>query len=248
MLISIRSCVRLGHSRLRRWILDPRIHKTAQILAYLLAGFCLSAAAIGGYSMPLTLGLACVCGGWSALAVTLGGGLGYWLFWGSAGYVGMLWLLAGLPVGLLLAHRCRQPLLLPAIAALIVAAFGLILQLWLELMIPIPIYLLRVAAAAGSAAVFSRVLQGRNPFADWLGAGLLVLALAQIVPVPYLGLGYLAAGIIGGFGTFPGAVIAGLALDVAQVTPMPMTAVMALGYLIRFWPGRCVVRWRCTAL
>lgn len=236
MMISLRECVRLGHSRVRRWVLDPRIHRTAQVLTYLLAGFCLSAAAIGNYSMPLTLGLICACGGWSALAVAVGGALGYWVFWNTAGYMGLLWVLMGLPVGLFLAQRSKQPLLIPAVSALIAAASGLIFQLALQDMTPIPIYLLRVALAAGAAAVFSRVLQGRSPFSDWLGAGLLVLALAQIVPVSYLGLGYLAAGIIAGFGTFPGAVVAGLALDVAQVTPMPMTAVLALGYLIRFWP------------
>ena len=42
--------------------------------------------------------------------------------------------------------------------------------------------------------------------------GLGVLALAQIMPIPYFGLGYVAAGLLLGCGTFPAAALAGLAL------------------------------------
>jgi len=67
-------------------------------------------------------------------------------------------------------------------------------------------------------------------------SGLGVLALAQLMPIPYLGLGYVAAGILAMTGTFPAAALAGLALDLAQVTPTPMGAVLALAYFLRLIP------------
>jgi len=60
--------------------------------------------------------------------------------------------------------------------------------------------------------------------------------LAQIMPIPYLGLGYIAAGALVSAASFPAAALAGLALDLAQVTSVPMAAVMALSYLVRFLP------------
>ena len=37
-------------------------------------------------------------------------------------------------------------------------------------------------------------------------------------------------------GAFPAAALAGLALDLARITPVPMTAVMSLAYLLRLLP------------
>jgi hypothetical protein len=42
---------------------------------------------------------------------------------------------------------------------------------------------------------------------------------------------------LGAKGAFPAAAVAGLALDLAQVSPTPMTAVMSLGFLLRLVPG-----------
>lgn len=239
MMISLQSCLQRGHSQLRRWAMNPRLHRTGQAIAYILGGFCLSAAGIGNYATTVALGMVCACRGWSALASAVGAAVGYRLFWGGAGDMALVWLLACLPAVLLLADRavCRTtPLLLPAVAAFVVSAAGLVFQLLFQYSVPVAVYLLRVLLAAGTTYLFAKVLQGRNPFADWLATGFLVLALAQIRPFPYMGLGYLAAGFVAGAYTFPGAVIAGLALDIAKITPMPMTAVMAFGYLIRFLP------------
>lgn len=63
-----------------------------------------------------------------------------------------------------------------------------------------------------------------------------MLALAQIMPIPYLGLGYVAAGALMVAGAFPAAALAGLALDLARITPVPMTAVLTAGYVVRFLP------------
>ena len=224
---------------LRRWALNPKFHSIAQASLYVLAGFCLSAASLGGYCLPLTMALVCAGAGWFPLLTAAGGFLGYWVFWGVHGYIGMFWILGGLLMALLLGEKrfSRQmPLLLPSAGALIVAASGVVFQLVLYDMTPIPVYILRVALGSGGAMLFARMLQGRNPILDWLGAGLLVLALAQIMPIPYLGLGYLAAGFAASAGAFPMAALAGLALDLAQVTKVPMTAVLAMGYLVRFLP------------
>ena len=63
-----------------------------------------------------------------------------------------------------------------------------------------------------------------------------VLALAQVVPFPWLSIGFLAAGAIGVGEGFPGVALAGLALDLAQVTPVPMTAVLCLTFFLRQLP------------
>lgn len=224
---------------MRRWALNPKIHSAVQALLYILAGFFLGAASLGNHCLPLAMALVCAGSGWSMLLSAIGGALGYWAFWGVHGYIGMFWILGGLLAALLLGDKRfhkQMPLLLPAAAGLIVAASGVLFQIAFYDMTPIPIYLLRVVLGAGAAMLFARILRERNPILDWIGAGLGVLALAQVTFIPYLGLGYLAAGFVAAAGAFPMAALAGLALDLAQVTPIPMTAVMALGYLVRFLP------------
>lgn len=238
-MISLQSYVHKGRSALRRWMLDPRLHRAGQAAVYLIAGFVLSAASLGSYSLPLAMGFVCACTGWPAVLAAAGGCLGYWLFWGTGSYIGLIWIGACLPVTLLIGSRSmfrKVSLLLPAVAGFFTAASGVACQFLFQDMTPIPIYLLRIALGAGSAMLFHKLLQGRNPILDWLATGLLVLSLAQINPIPYLGLGFLAAGFITGTGAFPAAVICGLALDLAQITPVPMTAVVSFSYLIRFLP------------
>lgn len=237
MMISLQSYVRQGRHTLRKWMLDPRIHMTARMGAHFLAGFCLSAASLGNLAQPLALGFLCACGSWSAVLVAIGGALGYLAFWGSAGYQGLLWMGAGLFVALFFSSGkagAQTPLLLPALAGFIVAAAGVAAQILLADDTPVALYLLRVALASTSAWVFSRVLRGRNPILEWVAWGFAVLALAQILPFYWLGLGYIAAGALAVAGAFPGAALAGVALDLAAVTPVSMTAVLCGSYLIRF--------------
>ena len=219
--------------------LDPKVHAYGRAAIHILAGFGLSAASLGNAALPLSMGLVCACAGWSSVLVAVGGCAGYLLFWGAAGQQGVLWLIAGLAMALLLADRRLEretPLLLPAVAGLIVSAAGVFCQAWLQDTTPVGIYVLRVALGSGSTWLFSRVLRGRNPFLDWLACSLAVLSLAQIVPVPYLGLGYLAAGALAVVGAFPAAALAGVALDLAGITPVSMTAVLCISYLVRFVP------------
>ena len=239
MMITLQSYVRKSRQWLHRLGLEPRLVAAVQMLAHFAAGFVFSAAGIAMHCMPLAMGLVCVCRGWFAVAAALGSALGYRLFWGVAGYIGVCWLLAGLPVALVLADRsiCRRtPLLLPAVGALIVSASGVVFQLAFYDTTPIGIYLLRVALGGGVTMLFQKFMRERDTIVQWLAEGCLVLALAQLVPIPYLGFGYIAAGVIAGLEGFPAAAIAGLALDIAQITPVPMTVVLCFGYLVRFLP------------
>lgn len=238
-MISIQSYVRKGHHTLRKWSLDPKIHTLSRGIVHILAGFGFSAASLGNAAMPLAMGLTCACTGWSAFLVALGGGAGYLFFWGDAGQQCIVWLVLALFCNLLLGDRRisrENPLLLPAAAALAVAVSGVIFQIAFAENVPVLIYGLRILLGSGSAWLFVMLLQGRNPVLEWIAWGLGVLALAQIVPIPYLGLGFLTAGALTVVGAFPAAALAGLALDLADVTPVPMTAVMTMGYLIRFLP------------
>ena len=238
-MISIESYVRQGRNTLRRLALDPRVHIFLRGAGYVAAGFGFSAGSLAKGALPLAMSLVCVCSGWSAVLTALGSALGYRVFWGEAGLQGVVWVALALCVALLLRDRklCRTaPLLLPAVSALIVATSGVLFQSMVWESAAIPLYLLRVVTAFGTTWLFLLVFQRRNPILDWMAAGVAVLALAQIVPIPYFGLGYVAAGMLLSAASFPAAALAGLALDLAQVTQVPMAATLALGYTVRFLP------------
>ncbi len=238
-MLSIQSYVHRSRHVLRRWAVDPRVHTAVRATGHFAAGLCLSAASLGNQMLPLSLGFVCSCSGWSAVLAALGSSVGYRIFWGEAGQQGLIWLILGLVVALALGNKRlsrETPLLMPAVAGLIPAAVGLAFQLLLQDTTPVAIYLIRIGLSAGACWVFGRAMEGRNPVLEWLAYGLGVLALAQILPLPWLGLGYVAAGVLAVVGAFPAAAVAGLALDLAQVTPVPMTAVLVLAYLIRLLP------------
>ena len=240
MMTAIRSYARQGQSVLRRWLVDPRIHKAAQIFLYLLRGFLISAASLGQYSQPFALALVCAGDRWNAVLTALGSGLGYYIFWGKGGLQGIGWIATGLPVALFLGSRPsarRMPMLLPAIAGLITAAAGLAFQLRLGDTTPVPIYLLRILLSIGVTRLFLTAEESRGQFARYLVWGVWVLALAQAAPFPWLCLGYVAAAALGTGGTFAAAALGGLALDLAQISPVPMTAVICVTYFLRLIPG-----------
>ena len=240
-MVSIESCVHRGRGILRKLAVDPRVRLAGKIGAYFAGGLVLSAASLANSAQPLVLGLLLALSGWQAAVLTLGGCAGYLLFWGKAAVQGLVWLGAGLPVALILNRRKITedvPLLMPAIAGLIISASGLAFQIFLDDATGVPVYLLRVLLAAVTTRLFVLVLERRDPMADWLGAGLLVLAMAQIAPIPRISLGYIAGGLLAAGSAFPAAALAGLALDLAQVTKVPMTAVLCLAYLTRMLPWK----------
>ena len=237
MMTTIRSYVRQSRRILYRLQTDTRLHTAVQVLLHLLTGFFLSAASLGNLPQSFTLGLVCASTGWPAALIALGGCLGYPVFWGSAGVQGIAWLAAGLGLSLLAnLSTTRMKSLIPLGASLIAAASGLLFQVRFDDATPILIYLLRIALAGASAQLFLLREKGADPVVKWLCWGVAVLALAQVAPVPWLSLGMIVAGALCVTGAFPAVALAGLALDLAQVTPVPMTAVVCLAYFLRFVP------------
>lgn len=241
MMMSLGTYVRRGQRFFRRWIGDPKLRAAAKGVGMTLAGFILSAASLGNSPQPLPLALLCAgVTGWPALLVALGSAVGYWLLWGAAGVQGIIWSGAGLVICFALGGQKlskQMPLLLPALAGLSVAATGLMFQILQAEGTDIPVYFLRIALAMGAAKVFTTVLERRDPVMDWLAWGLGVLALAQTVPLAAINPGYIAAGVLGAAAPFPAAALAGLALDLSQIAPVPMAAVLCMAFLVRLVPG-----------
>ena len=231
--------------RLHRWKRQlqrifklPRVRQTLETIVAFLMGLCLSAASLDHCLQPLPLAVLCAgLPGWLPLPFALGGSLGYGYFWGDAGLQGLVWIVAGLPVCMGLGQRLRKlrPLL-AALAGLIVAVSGLIFQLWQGEEIAVSMYLLRIALAAGATWLVCSAQLRQDPTADWLVMGLGVLALAQVAPIPAMNLGFVAAALLALTAPFPAVAIGGLALDLAGVSSLPMTAVLCLTYLLRLIP------------
>ena len=144
----------------------PRARKLGNLFQYSLTGFFLSALSIGSSPHPLAMGLVCALRGWRSLLTALGSCLGYRVFWGLAGEQGMVWSLGGWLAALVLGKRrsLREgDLLLPATASLIVSVTGLAWQVFAGDETPVPIYLLRILTAGGSAWLWGRLLRRQSP-------------------------------------------------------------------------------------
>ena len=241
MMMQISSAVHRWQQKLRRLAADPRLHQVLRPFLQLGAGLLLSAAGLGNYAMPLPMGAVCACQGWSGLLVAAGGALGYLLFWEGAGVQGVIWMIGAALIALLLGRSIfvrSGPYLLCAMSALVTAATGLYFQMRLADTTPLLIFLLRILTSAGSTAVFSLRETRRSPMTDHLYTGIFMLALAQLAPLPWLGLGFVAGGALWVSAPFPAVALGGLALDLAQITPIPMAAVACLTWFARQLPLR----------
>ncbi|MBE6923717.1 MAG: hypothetical protein E7466_00555 [Ruminococcaceae bacterium] len=241
MMMSLSSYVRRGQRIFRRLAWNPKLRITFKSLGYFLCGLIFSGASLANLPLPLPLSVLCAAGGsWPSLLISMGSGLGYWLFWGSAGAQGLVWTGAGLVISLALGSRrpsMHLPLLMPALAAFSVAFTGLLFQLLYKVdSTPFLMYLLRVCLAFGSTVVFANLRERRDPVTDWLAGALAVLALAQVSPLASFNVGFIAAGALAAGAPFPAAALAGLAMDLSQVTQVPMTAVLCLAFLVRLIP------------
>lgn len=225
--------------RLLRLGAEPWVRLMGEGIGWTAGGFCISAASLANFSLPLTLGLVAGAGSWQRVAAALGSALGYRVFWGAAGSQGVAWVLLACLAAFLPGRKKiagEAPLLEPAVAGFLVSATGLVFQMAFGDTTPVAVYLLRIFLAAGATGLAGVVMSRREPVADWLAEAVLVLALAQIFPLPWLGLGFAAAGLLSAGGSIPAAVMAGLALDLAQVTAVPMTAVCCASSLLRVIP------------
>ena len=239
--------LRRGRQRLARWASEPRVRTGAMVAGYALAGFLMSAASLLNHPLPMAMGLICAVTGWRSLVMALGSAVGYRLFWGAAGVQGVVWSGLGCLLSLFLGKRKAvqdAPLLLSAVAAFLVSATGLAFQVFFQDDTVLGIYLLRVALAGAGTKLYSLVVQRQGPTADRLGLATAVLALAQIAPVSWLNLGFIVSGAIGAAASFTTSALAGLALDLAQITQTPMTGVLCGIFLVRMIPG--IPKWlRC---
>lgn len=239
MMVTIETYARRWRSAAKKLVADQRIRMVAKTAVHFGCGFALSAASLMQRCQPFAVGLLCAVTGLRAVLLALGAGAGYLLFWGEAGYQGLLWLALALPVALILGKRQiihESALLMSSIAALIVSASGLFFQIFFHDTTPVMAYLLRIFTGAVSARLFYLVRRRQDQAADWLAAGIAVLALAQISVFPGFSLGFVAAGLLAAGGPLPAAALAGLALDLSQVTRTPMTGVLSLAYFCRMLP------------
>lgn len=213
-------------------------HRAVKAFAAGGAGFLLSAASAANRALPLSLGLLVAApAGLYAPAIAIGGSIGYLLFWKEAQT--LAWMALGLLTCAIAGDSAaaqQQKLLLPALAAVVVSGCGLgfLLLFWDDT--PVRIYLLRVLVSAAATGCFRAWRADPKGAAGWLVGGIFTFSLAQIAPGRYLALGYLAAGWISVRCSLPMAAMAGLGLDLAQVTKIPMTGVLCLSFLLRLIP------------
>ena len=235
MMASVETYLRQGQRQLRRLLRHPGFRLGMKWLALGAGGFFLSAAGLREAAQPLTMGLVCAFPGWQGAVIGLGAVLGYPVFWGTAGLQGLAWTAGALGLGFLFRKETslHQALLRCALAAFWVSLVGLLFQLYLADDTPITVYLLRIAMAAAGCALFPHWVRHRDAILDWVVGGVGVFALAGARP-----LGYAAAACLAVSGAFPAAALAGLGLDLARVTPVPMGAVLCITYFARLAPIR----------
>ena len=234
----VEAYLRRGKRSLQRLARDPKVRSVGAVAAYGGSGFLMSAASVGGFAQPLAMGLICATTGWRTLVMALGAMAGYPTFWGSAGNQGIVWSAAGGLLALLVGKKeesREQPLMIPAIAAFLTAVAGLSFHFLVGEKTPAAVYGLRIALAFFSGVLFTQCSRCRDAVTDWLAGGVAVLALAR-VRLGGLCLGGIAAGMLAVGAPFPAAVVAGLGLDLAQITPLPMTAVLCLACFLGMIP------------
>ena len=245
----VETYLRRGQRQLEHLALNPRVRSAAAMVLFAGGGFLLSAVGLGNQPQPVVMGLICSAIGWRALLMALGAMLGYPTFWGSAGTVGVVWSAAGGVLAMMVGKKQEsreQPLMIPGIASFLTVVTGLGFRFLLQektSLLQLPV---QAAVALFSGILFTQAARCRDAVTDWLIAGVSVLALARISLGRYLVLGHLAAGMMAVGAAFPAAALAGLALDLSQLTRVPMTAVMCLAYFLRMIPYDR--RWKqCTA-
>lgn len=239
-MMMLEAYVRQGQRFLKRMLEDERMRRAVCLAGVFGLGLVLSGASLANLPQPIVSAVLCASlPGWMPVPFALGGALGFWIFWGNSGAQGIIWLTAALPVCVIAGSEKllrRIPLLQPGLSAAIVAISGVCFQIWQGENVSILLYFLRIGLAFGVTALSIYVRQRRGTVADWIAVAVLELALAQIAPLPFLGLGFVAAGLLTPVMPFPAVALMGLALDLARITPVPMTAVLCLATLLRMLP------------
>ena len=234
-MVHVENLVQQWQGRVRVFIQDPRVLKMLGLAGAFGAGLLGAAASLRNHPLPLTMGLICALTGYGSALAVLGSCLGYPLFWGSAGRVGIFWALgAGILARIPKTARTEGLQLLAA--GVLAAAPILYLQASSG-----GILLLQVGCGVFGVLLFRMARDDR--VARYPVLAMAALALAQVWPLPWVGLGHLLLGLAAAAGTFPAAVLVGLGLDLAQTQTVPMAAVGALGWMARLIPGARPLAW-----
>ena len=199
MMTSLETYFRRGQGAVRRWAAAAKVQAVLGMALAFLRGFLLSAGGLAHGIMPLGLGFLLNAQGMQTLAVALGSGCGFWLFWGKAGLQGTVWTALGLVSAWFLGRKPRSLPLMGSLGAFLTAVTGVLFQILFRDDTTIPLYLLRVAVGLGSAVIVTLYRERNSSWAGWAIQGIGVLALAQIWEPGFLLVGYLAI-------TFPGVV------------------------------------------
>lgn len=219
------------------WLLKGWVRALLGAVGFGAGGFVLSAGCLARQALPLAVGLIVSLPGLSAVAAALGAAAGYWFFWQRAGLQGMVLSAAGGLLGALLggcAEAREQKFMIPAIAAFLTALTGLLFRLLFGEGTGPGFFAVGVILAFFSATVFSLALEKRGTAADWLAGLLLCLSLRQLAPNPWLDPGLMVGAWISVTGGLPGAVLAGVGLDLAGEGGM--TAALALSWIMGLLP------------
>ena len=238
---------RLLH-RLRGYGGNPLVRQAGRCGLSGLVALVLSAAAAGTTPLPLALGfLACLSPDWTTLAGAAGCCAGYLIYWGPAtGLEPLAGVVAVLLASALFAgtELRRRFWFMPALCGAVTGVLGLVFLLR-QAVVPagdFAGYALRVGSAMASAALFAQAKRKRGTPADWCVAAMLVLGLSQVVWFRVLDLGLAAAALItcagAGLAGLPLAALCGLAVDLSQITPVPITPVLCLSLLVGALPFR----------
>jgi len=231
MMVAVRTLFQRLEELARLWWSRRWTRLGVQAVGLTGGGFLAAAASLRAGPQPVAMGLILRFGGWQSLCVSLGALAGYRFFWADAGERAMWWALAA---GLL-ALLALPEKVLPSLGMLAVGLTGLLLPGKRN----IPNLLLAIGLAGGSIHIFAR----RDRTGRWLQCALASLALAQVAPGGWLGLGFAACAALTVGASFPAAALAGLGVDLAGVTALPMTAVAALAWLGKLLPGLRRLRW-----
>ena len=238
MMVSVETWMRQFGRRLGRRLREPGIRFGMKLGLLWSCGFFFSAAGLRKTALPLSMGLICAFPGWQGAVMALGSGLGYPFFWGQAGLQGMVWSLWGLTLARIKADNPQSAVLRCVFGAFLVSVTGLCFQIWLGDETTLSRYLLRIALGAAACGFFPYALGRRDSLLLWVLEGVGVLALAGVTPIPGLDLGCAAGAMVAVSGAFPAAALAGLGLDLAQATSLPMGPVLCLAYFARLNPVR----------
>lgn len=243
MTVSVETYLRRGKRKLEGLLSVDSVRWWCSLLGYWAGGFALSAAELSLAAQPLAMGFCSAQTGWQLVAASLGAALGFRVFWG--GGQGVLWAGLGLLLGLLCGgdRTLSRVELRAGLSACGAAASGLIYRLAGWDGVSFGVYLLRVAVAAGAAALFQLYRKDPSPGVRWLVKGAGVLALTGMGPWSWLNVGVAACGFLSVTAAFPVGVLAGLAVDLSRVSRLSVTAAACMAGFLRILPLDRRFRW-----